>query len=311
MAAEGNTVIHLGLNDDVKGEVVATYRTEHGVRKVFVLSPTRFAPTWAATHMANPETECDGRDGLFVDWPDLIVYRYFYKLLQEIDGSTLVVINECLRTQDRNCLTYNCVRNYLNRTRHVLVFQYLPIIDTFEDFMTLFDFATQSRWKREPFRHEFFAEVKIHVAPSEPISIVPIHVPVDDRVRATYAKEKAAILAAVRSGPDKDPHQIPRNMLLVSGKAKLPRVSPARRYVGRNNRFKLPNLETYRDVTGPGERAVFELPHNFLDMADLLTVSRQQRIEVLVADTKADAWYLRRFQDWAQRVNDAQAMLHR
>jgi hypothetical protein len=303
-------MIYLGLDDAAKGETVARHRAEHAIRKVFVLSPARFAPWWAATHMASPETECDGREGLFVDWPDLIMYRYFYKLLQEIDNSTLVVINECLRTQDRNCLTYNCVRNYLNRTPHVLVFQYLPIIDTIEDFMTLFDFATQSRWKREPFRRELLTEATVAVAPSPPLMLVPVHVPVDDKTRAAYAKEKASLLAEVRGDPDKDPHLLPRNLLLASGKAKVAHVDPARRYVGRNNRFKLHSLETFKDITGPGERIVFELPHNFLDMADLLGVSRQHRIEVLVADTKADAWYLRRFHDWAQRVNDAQAALH-
>ena len=303
-------MIHLGLDDVEKSAIVQRYRAEHGIQKVFVLSPARFAPSWAAEHMASPETECDGQEGLFVDWPDLILYRYFYRLLQEIDGSTLVVVNECLRTQDRNCLTYNCVRNYLNRTPHVLVFQYLPIIDTIEDFMTLFDFATQSRWKREPFRQELLTEATIAGARSPVLSIVPVHVPVDDKIRATYAKEKASLLAEVRGDPDKDPHLLPRNLLLVSGKAKVAHVDPARRFVGRNNRFKLTNLETYKDAVGKGERVVFELPHNFLDMADLLAVSRQHRIEVLVADTKADAWYLRRFQDWAQRVNDAQAALH-
>jgi hypothetical protein len=80
--------------------------------------------------------------------------------------------------------------------------------------------------------------------------------------------------------------------------------------VGRNNRFKLPNLETYRDAAGHGERVALELPHNFIDMADLLTVSRQHRIEALVADTKAEDWYLSRFQHWIQRVNDAAATLH-
>lgn len=302
-------MIYLGLDDVVKGEIVARYREGHGLKKVYVLSPARFAPPWAAEHMADPATQGDGRDGLYLDWPNLIQYRYYYKLLQEIDCSTLVVVNECLRAQNRHDLTYNCVRNYLNQTPHVIVFQYLPIIDTIEDFMTLFDFATQSRWKRDAFRADLLGEAKIHVT-ATPLSIVPVRVPVDDKIRAAYAKEKAALLVDVRSNPDKDPHQIPRNLLLVSGKAKLQYVDPARRYVGRNNRFKLPNIETYRDAVGPGERVALELPHNFLDMADLLMVSRQSRVEAIIADTKAEEWYLRRFQDWTTRVNDAAAALH-
>lgn len=302
-------MIHIGLDDAAKGEIIARYREEHGIKKIYVLSPARFAPSRAAEHMTDPATQGDGRDGLYLDWPNLIQYRYYYKLLQEIDRSTLVVVNECLRTQNRHDLTYNCIRNYLNQTPHVLVFQYLPIIDTIDDFMVLFDFATQSRWKREAFRADLLSEAKIQVA-TAPLSIEPVRVPVDDKIRAAYAKEKAALLADVRSDPDKDPHQIPRNLLLVSGKAKLPHVDHGRRYVGRNNRFKLPNLETYREAAGPEERVVLELPHNFIDMADLLTVSRQHRLEALVADTKAEDWYLRRFQDWTRRVNDAAATLH-
>lgn len=302
-------MIRIGLDDTAKGEIVARYREEHEIKKVYVLSPARFAPSWAVEHMTDPATQGDGRGGLHVDWSDLIEYRYYYKLLQEIDRSTLVVVNECLRTQNRYDLTYNCVRNYLNQTPHVLVFQYLPIIDTIDDFMVLFDFATQSRWKREAFRLDLLGEAKIHVA-AAPLSIEAVRVPVNDKIHTAYAKEKAALLADVRGDPDKDPHQIPRNLLLVSGKAKLAHVASARRYVGRNNRFKLPNLETYRDAAGHGERVVLELPHNFIDMADMLTVSRQHRIDVLVADTKAEDWYLRRFQDWAQRVNDAASTLH-
>lgn len=310
MAAKaGGAVIYLGLDDAAKGAIVVRYREEHAIRKVFVFSPERFAPSFAPEHMTDPPTQCDGRDGLYIDWPDIIMYRYYYKLLQEVDGSTLVIVNECLRTQDRNSLTYNCLRNYLNQTPHVLVFQYLPLIDTSEDFMTLFDFATRSRWKREKFRPDLLSEAKIHVEPV-PIELQPVRVRVDDKVRAAYAKEKAARLAEVRGDPDKDPHLIPRNLLLVSGKAKLVHVDPTRPYVSRSNRFKLPNVETYRDAAGPGERAVLELPHNFLDFTDFLAVSRQHRIEALVADTKTEDWYLRRFQDWTQRVNDAQATLH-
>jgi hypothetical protein len=308
-APRANAVIHLGLDDAAKGEIITRYREEHGIKKVYVLSPARFAPSWAAEHMTDPATQGDGRGGLYLDWPNLIQYRYYYRLLQEIDGSTLVVVNECLRTQNRHDLTYNCIRNYLNQTPHVLVFQYLPIIDTIEDFMVLLDFATQSRWKREAFRQDLLGEAKVHVAHAS-LSIEPVRVPVDDKTRAAYAKEKVDLLADMRSDPDKDPHQIPRNLLLVSGKAKLSHVDPSRRYVGRNNRFKLPNLETYRDAAGHGERVALELPHNFIDMADLLTVSRQHRIEAIVADTKAEDWYLSRFQNWIGRVNDAAATLH-
>lgn len=301
-------MIHLGLDDAHKEKLVTSYIQSHGIRKVYVLSPERFAPTFAATKMVDPTTEGDGRGGLYMAWPDIVQYRFFYKLMQEVDGSTLVVVNECLRTQNRYDLTYNCIRNFLNQTTHRLIFQYLPLIDTIDDFMILFDWDTRSQWKREHFRPDLLPECQVAMGPA-PVELNPIPVPVGPKVLAAYAKEKAALLAELRADPDKDPHLLPRNLLLVSGKAKLPAVDPGRRYVGRNNRLKLPNLETYREAVGVGERTVFELCHNFVDFTDFLTVSRQHHVDVLVAETKAEHWYLDRYQAWAARLRAAQAIL--
>jgi hypothetical protein len=308
-------MIHVGLVNIEKGEVVREYMRRHTLTKLFVFSPSRFAPPFAPTHLSNPTLECDGRAGVFVDYADIIMYRYFYKLLEEIDGQTLVVVNECLRTQNRNDLTYNCLRHCLSRTPHQLIFQHLPIIDTIEDFMILVDFDTRSMWKRERFSPEIVAHagVKIHGAPPT-LALTPI--PVDEKTRATYAKEKAALVAEVRDDVDKDPHLIPRNLMLVSGKAKLPHVDPTCLYVGRNNRFKLHNMATYKDlkredeeVGGSRARVVFELPHNFIDFADMLTITEQSTVEVLVADTKTEQWYAKRYEEWEGRVRDAAASL--
>ena len=290
-------MICLGLDDAGKDAVVRRYCDEHGIRKVFLLTPERFRPALAV------EVET-------VTWPDIIEYRFFYRLLQEVGRDTLVIVNECLRTQNRYDLTYNCIRHFLNQTPHQIVFQYLPLIDTVEDFMILFDFDTRSRWKRERFSPGLLGEATIEVAPV-PVQLRPVPVSASPRIHYLYAQEKVALLAAVRGDPEKDPHLIPRNLLLVSGKAKLPRVVPGRRYIGRNNRFKLPNLETYREVAGAGPWTVFEFCHNFIDFADFLAVSRQVDVEVMVADTKAEHWYLQRFIDWTRRLADAYATLRR
>lgn len=301
-------MIRIGLDDAEKAEVVDRYMAEHEIKKVFVLSPERFAPAFAAKAVTHPD-EVDGRAGVYISWPDHIEYRYYYRVIDNAGPQTLIVVNECLRGQHRTMLNFNCIRTFLRHVRHQIIFQYLPVIDGVDDIMTLIDFDTNSQWWDLKFDRSMLAELDFQIR-YRPIVIEPVRVPVDDKVRAAYAREKAKLLADVRADPDKDPHQIPRNLLLVSGKAKLPYVDPGRRYVGRNNRFKLPNLETYRSVTSCGERVVLELPHNAIDMVDLLAVSKQHRVEVLVADTKAEEWYLRRFQDWARRVNDAHVVLH-
>jgi hypothetical protein len=287
-------MIRLGYDDAAKDATVSAYCAEHAIRKVFVLSPGRFRPPLSAPHEA-------------IEWAEIIQYRFYYRLLREVDPSTLIVVNECLRTQNRHELTYNCIRLFLQQTGHRIVFQYLPLIDSIDDFMILFDFDTRSRWKREKFRPDLLAEAEVLARPV-PVGFVEVPVETDAKTRDAYVREKRRLIDGIGL---KDPHTIPRNLHLMAGKARLARVEPGRRYVGRNNRFKLPDLEAYRDAAGAGERAVFEFCHNFIDMADFLGVSRQHRVEALVSDLKVDRWYFDRYAQWAGRIREAYSVLPR
>lgn len=286
-------MIGIGLSVDEKRESIARYCTERGIRRVFGLSPLAF------------QFPCDAPGFEWIEWADIIRYRYYYRLIQEIDRDTLVVVNECLRTQNRYELTYNCIRNFLNQTPHQLVFQRLPLIDTFDDFMILFDFDTRSRWKREKWRPEFLGEVELEVRPLAP-RLRRIDVPTDSKTRESYAREKRKLIDNIGL---KDPHTIPRNLHLFAGKAKLSVVAEASRYVGRNNRFKLPNLETYDDAVGQAERTVFEFCHRFIDFSDFLARTDTLELDVLVSDLKVDVWYFERFTAWAKRLEGAYATL--
>ena len=287
-------MIRLGLADDAKQDVVRRYCAERSIRRVFALSPDRFMVTFA------PGPPVD-----HIEYSDTIEYRVFYRLLQEIDADTLVVINECLRTQNRYDLTYNCIRNFLNQTSHQIVFQYLPLIDRFDDFMVLFDWETRSRWKREKWNERFKTEMDFA---AEPVALEfhEAHVPVDSKTRVAYARKKRELIDGIGL---KDPHTIPRNLYLMSGKAKLGAVSPTEHYIGRNNRFKIPTLHTYREDSYPERYTVFEFCHNFIDFSDFLALSRQTSVDILTSDLKVDGWYLQRYRDWATRIADAYAAL--
>lgn len=283
----------MGLDDSAKCEQVARRCSSNSIRKVFVLSPDRFRPT------TMPDVELE-----HIEWADIIKYKYFYRLLQEIDGSSLVVVNECLRTQDRHDLTYNCIRHFLNQAGHVLVFQYLPIIDNIDDFMILFDFDTKSRWKREKLRPGLLNESDIRTVPVR-LSLHMVDVPTDDKTKEAYQKEKRRLIDGIGL---KDPHTIPRNLHLLSGKSKIPYVTNEP-HVGRNNRLGIGNLRTYREVSEQESRRVFEFCHNFIDFSDFLTVTRQDNITALVSDLKVDQWYFQRYQEWLGRLRDAYATL--
>lgn len=124
--------------------------------------------------------------------------------------------------------------------------------------------------------------------------------------RVAYQKEKRKLIDNIGL---RDPHTIPRNLYLVTGKAKARAIDSQKRYLGRNARLKIQNLVTYREAVYTGEHIVFEFCHNHIEFADFLTSSRQREISVLVATEKVDRWYFDRYTAWAERIRDAYATI--
>ncbi len=272
---------------------MAAYCASADIGKVFLLTPDRY------------RFPCPGTGVEVVEYAEIITYKAFYRLLQEVDGRTLLVINECLRTQDRHDLTYNCIRHFLNQTPHQIVFQHLPIIDTPADFMVLLDWDTRSRWRRQPFAAHMLVGLDLAVIPRAP-TFRAHHVATDARTQAAYAQAKRTLIEGIGL---RDPHTIPRNLLLLAGRSKLAAVAPAALYVGRNNRFKLPNLVGYREAAYAAPVRVFEFCHNVIDFGGMLALSPQVEIEALVSDLKVDQWYFDRYVAWTERIGDAYAAL--
>jgi hypothetical protein len=264
----------------------------------------------------------DGADQ--VRYADVIMYVTFYRLLQEIERDTLIVLHECLRTQNRYDLAYNCIRNYLNHTPHSLVFQTLPQIDEPDDFMILFDFVTQSRWKRRPFDADLVrAETQVHVR-EWPLSFTRIDVPTGEATRRKYDRERATLFDGLGA---RDPHTLPRNLYLIGGKDKAAYiaahrpsgqldlfsgrdVAPQRLYVARNKRLNHGAVVTYDEVEPAGvPYTVVDLPHRFIDWCDFVSATGQAASDVLVADLKVDHWYFERYVKWQARIHDTYASL--
>lgn len=290
-------MIVLGATPLEKAQRISAFCAAQPVTKVVVLGPPKFRFPMDP----GPPVE-------WIEWEQIQMYRFFYRLLQEIGPQTLVVVNECLRTKERSDLDYNCMRHYLAQAGHQLVFQHLPIIDSVEDFCILFDFDTKSRWRRTAFADLPLAESVIAVQ-SVPLDLRAVPVETDPKTKAAYATEKERLFAEL--GP-KDPHTIPRNLYLLGGKAKASHVPPGRPCLGRNTRLKIPALTTYREDAYPAAPyVVIELPHNYLDFTDFLALSGQTRLDVLVADLKVDAWYFERYTRWAGEVQDAYTALRR
>ncbi len=293
-------MIFLGYDDDAKRFEVEHYRASHDIGKVVVISANEFP------------LPIDGTDQ--IKYSDVIMYVTFYRLLQEIDARTLIVINECLRTQNRYDLTYNCIRNYLNQTTHQLIFQQLPQIDERDDFMILFDFDTRSRWKRLAFDAELIAAESQVSVRELPLSFSRVDVPTSAKTQAKYAQEREKLLREIGN---RDPHTLPRNLYLIGGAEKAAYINAqslplfadsSPRYVARNKRLGADCITTYEDVGNP-PYTIVELPHRFIDFADFILRTNQFASTVLVADLKVDEWYFARYSEWSERIHATYASL--
>jgi hypothetical protein len=72
-------MIYLGRAPHEKAAIVDAYLAEHDLSHCVVLSPEKFSAL-----DVNAEV---------VDWPEIIMYRTFYRLLQEIGPQSLVIFN--------------------------------------------------------------------------------------------------------------------------------------------------------------------------------------------------------------------------
>lgn len=294
-------MIYLGLDDAEQRDAIAAYAAAHAVRRIVVIAPDAFPLT------------IDGADQ--VRYADVIMYVTYYRLLQEIGRDTLVVLHECLQTQDRYSLEYNCIRNFLNQTERQIVFQYLPQIDGADDFMTLFDWDTRSRWKRRPFDADLIAREARVTARRRAPTFVGVPVATTEATRARYARERERLFADLGA---RDPHILPRQLVLIGGQDKAAHIAAqglplfgdaGRRYVARNARLRRPDVTTYDAVEPGAAYGIVEPPHRFLDMAHFLAATRQDAYDVLTTDLPVDRWYLRRYQEWTERIHATYAGL--
>lgn len=275
-------MICLGLSEIEKVDMISQYVKENGIKSVISI-----------TGLGASLTEDD------YPFKEIIEYKSFYHLLQTIDVSTLLVVNECLRTQNRYDLAYNCVRNFLTQTQHKLIFQRFPFIDQPEDFMILFDFETRSQWKRESYDLELLKQADIIASPQY-VKFDSVTIGVSAATKRRYKKKRDQLFAELGA---RDPHTIPRNLYLVSTADKKKSLQDKYLYVARNKRFKAGNISTYREVDSNKSYKVIDLPHRFIDFSDYLFVTRQSNVEVLVVDLKVERWYFQRYTEWSERLN--------
>lgn len=293
-------MIRVGLSLEEKQKEIDNYLGGNNIRKVFVLYYKAFKPTF--------KVDCEIE---YVEYDDIIMYKFFYRLLEEIDNNVLIVVDELMRTQNRSELTYNCAHHYLNQTKHKIIFEYFPFIADKKDALILLDFQNKGKYKGKGFDYEFIKEEDFKVKP------INIKFKVDLRKanklqEEIYDQQKEKEFEQLgRSDPD----ILPRHLHLFVGKFKEPYITNDKLYVARNKRFKQRNITTYHDIRDSKNnknRIIIDFPCRQIEFNDYLKITKTDKVEFLSTGLPVDNYYQSKFEEWLSRLEEfyAEASLY-
>ncbi len=280
-------MIFIGLERSEKQKKLSEYLQNNNIRKVFIISTEK-----KEYDTGNVEKER-------LDWSDVIMYKYFYRLLEEIDPKCLIVIDEMMRTQNRSELTYNCAHHYLNQTPHRLIFEYFPFIEQKDDFLILLDFQDKPKYRGKGFEWGMLKEQDIRVKKAEmKFEILPV--PISAEEKAEYFQKKETLFAELGS---KNPDTIPRNLHVFVGKYKKRNLYSGKIYVARNSRFNMLNVITYKNQSTVSA-IIIDFPHRRIDFNDYLKRVTPPMVSFLHTGLPVDNYYAESFRKWLERLEE-------
>lgn len=281
-------MIRIGLNGRDKQKVISKYLAVHDIKKIFCFHYKKFPIKFKT------DVEIE-----YLEYADIEMYKYFYRLLEEIDGRSLIVINECMRTQNRSELIYNCAHHYLGQTPHRIIFEHFPIIESKADFMILLDFENKGKYKGKGFDYVYLQDEDIKIKPFK-VKLTTISVETTEKDRKRYEKKREHLFDNLGN---KDPDTIPRNLQLLAGDIKKKAIAPDRLYVARNQRLKLNNVKSYNNITGRGDYIVIDTHYRRLNFNDFLKTTGMKRIKYLCTTLPIDTFIVNDFMKWKARLD--------
>lgn len=287
-------MINIGFDLVSKEETVKLYCSDNGLKNVIIFHPDG----WSTLSI-------DGAE--YVPYSEIIMYRIFYPLLQKIDNSYLLVFDECLRTKNRNDLTYNCAHHYGNQTKHIIVFEYFPFIDDIEDFMILLDLDKPNRYKGQKFADYMLQETTVNVMNNDIAIFKAEAVPTGKQLTA-YEKKKQELFEGLGM---KDPDTIPNALQLFVSKYK--NIEPDKVYIARNQRYKQSNVVSFtQDVRIADVLYAIDLPLSQKVFNDFVKKSGVKSIGFCHSGLKVDEYFYNRYKKWEREVQEfnAKAGIH-
>lgn len=292
----GDAMIRIGLSPIEQCQVLDAYVHQHAIQHAVIFSPDAFPFAW------------DGVDGVsheYVRYTDIIEYAVFYRLLEIIHPQTLLVFHECLRTQKRSDLTYNCAHHYAHQTPHVIAFEHFPMIEQPDDLMILLDYQSPGKYKGRSYRRDLLmAEDIRHVPHHFCLETIALKVSLRDQER--YEQRKEDLFAHLGQG---DPDTIPRQLHVFAGSLKKGAIEPFSCYAARNDRWKLANVRPYKHIQTPGDYTIVDFPHRRIDFNDFLKRTAMTTIRFLHSGLKVDHYYWDEMRRWVDRLEEMYACM--
>lgn len=291
-------MIRIGLNNRDKQKEIDAYLQANEIKKIYCFYFKKFPVKF------NVPIDIE-----YIEYSDIEMYKFFYRLLEEIDGSSLIVMDGCMRTVNRSELTYNCAHHYLNQTPHKIIFEFFPIIADKNDFMILLDFENKGKYKGKSFDYAFLQSEDIRMKPFR-VKLEPINVEVTDKDKERYDKKRDQLFDNLG---EKDPETVPRGLQLFAGDLKKKAISPEELYVARNKRFKLVNVKTYDEIAKQGNYIVIDTHYRRLSFNDFLKTTNMTKIKYLSTVLSIDNVIISEFSTWKARLDSiyAQASLYK
>lgn len=290
-------LIAIGMNTDQKKEIIRKYLSLHKDVKHIVY--------FRQDKMGALAIEADGVDVEKRTWSDAIMYRYFYPLLEKIDDRCLIIYDEMMRTQKRNDLTYNCCHKYSNQTKHIIVFNYFPMIEDKDDFMILIDLAYPDIYRGRACDTDFLQMDGVTVVPRM-VEITSEHVyqhgKVPEDINSAYQEEKENLFDSLDDG--KDPDTVVRALHVWCGTHCKKELSKhiTERMLARNARFKNQNVIKWTDNEPAGY--ILDFPVRRLQFTDYIRNSGVERLTFLTSGLTADKYYFNDYQQWLERLGN-------
>jgi hypothetical protein len=281
-------MIRIGLSTRQKQAEIAKYLKQHNIKKMYCFYFKKFPVKY------NVDCEIE-----YIEYADIEMYKYFYRLLEEIGENSLIVMDECMRTQNRSELIYNCAHHYLNQTPHRIIFEFFPIIEDKNDFMILLDFENKGKYKGKSFDYNYLQTEDIKIKPFK-VKLETIPVETNEKDLQRYEKKKEQLFATLG---EKDPDTVPRSLQLFAGDLKKNAIESGKEYVARNKRFKLDNVKSYQEITGRGDYIIIDTHYRRLNFNDFLKTTGMNKVKYLSTLLSIDNVMANEFVQWKARLD--------